>query len=109
MASTLKDRVAQHDREIAAIRKLILAGMKMIVKNDQKHEQHGLRMEGAQFELRQQQIVMREEMRKQHAEMRQQQAALREDMRLLAVQQRETAKTVDRFIRSMERGRNGHS
>jgi len=30
MASQLEARIAQHDREIAAIRKLILHGMKMI-------------------------------------------------------------------------------
>ena len=32
MPSTLEARVDQHDREIAAIRKLILQGMKMIVQ-----------------------------------------------------------------------------
>jgi hypothetical protein len=102
MALKVEIHLTKHDREIAAIRKLILTGMKMIVKNDQKREQHSLRMEGAQFELRQQQIAMREEFR-------QQQIAIREELRLLAAQQRETSKTVDRFIRSMERGRNGHT
>jgi hypothetical protein len=29
--ATLQERVTQHDREIAAIRKLVLTGMKMIV------------------------------------------------------------------------------
>ncbi len=33
MSSKLEARVAQHDREIAAIRKLILQGMKMLVEN----------------------------------------------------------------------------
>jgi hypothetical protein len=33
MLSKLEARVAQHDREIAAIRKLILQGMKMLVEN----------------------------------------------------------------------------
>jgi len=34
MPSNLEARVAQHDREIAAIRKLILVGMKMINSNN---------------------------------------------------------------------------
>ena len=72
------------------MQKLILTRMKMPV-NDRKHEQNFLRLEGAQFEVRQQQIAMREE------------------LRLLATQQRDTAKALERFIRSMERGRNGHS
>ena len=33
MPSSLEARITQHDREIAAIRKLILAGMKMIAAN----------------------------------------------------------------------------
>jgi len=33
MPSKLEARVTQHDREIAAIRKLILQGMKMLVEN----------------------------------------------------------------------------
>ena len=74
MPSKLEARVTQHDREIAAIRKLILQGMKMLVEN------------GAQIKA-------------------------------LAVAQRATDKkldalaiTVDRFIRSLERGgSNGHS
>jgi hypothetical protein len=32
MALTIKARVDQHDREIAAIRKLVLTGMKMLVR-----------------------------------------------------------------------------
>ena len=34
--ATLKERVDRHDREIAAIRKLIHAGMKMIVKSEEE-------------------------------------------------------------------------
>ena len=30
--ATLKERIDRHDREIAAIRKLVLTGMKMFVK-----------------------------------------------------------------------------
>jgi hypothetical protein len=30
--ATFKERIDQHDREIAAIRKLVLTGMKMLVK-----------------------------------------------------------------------------
>jgi len=33
LPSKLEARVTQHDREIAAIRKLILQGMKMLVEN----------------------------------------------------------------------------
>jgi len=33
MPSQLEARVTQHDREIAAIRKLVLQGMKMLVEN----------------------------------------------------------------------------
>jgi hypothetical protein len=91
MASKVEVRLTKLDRQIAAMQKLILTGMKMLVKNDQKHERNFLRLEGAQFELSQQQI------------------ALREEMRLVSAQQHETSKTVDRFIRSMERGRNGHT
>lgn len=32
---TLKERVDRHDREIAAIRKLILTGMKMLNRNEE--------------------------------------------------------------------------
>jgi hypothetical protein len=41
--------------------------------------------------------------------MKEAQIAVRKELRLLAAQQRQTAKTVERFIRSMERGRNGHA
>ncbi|HYL34322.1 MAG TPA: hypothetical protein VEV17_00260 [Bryobacteraceae bacterium] len=35
--ATLNERVDRHDREIAAIRKLIHAGMKMFVRLEQEH------------------------------------------------------------------------
>lgn len=104
MASKVEIRLTKLDHQIAAMQKIILTGMKMIAKNDQKHEQHFLRMEGAQFELRQQDIKARQqqaELRQQQAEQRQQQIALREDMRLLSAQQLRTEKTLERFIRSM--------
>ncbi len=67
MPSRLEARVTQHDREIAAIRKLVLQGMKMLVENGMQ-------------------------------------------IKALAAAQRATAITVDRFIRSLERGgSNGHS
>jgi len=56
---SLEARVSEHDRQIAAIRKLILQGMKMINS--------------------------------------------------LAASQRKTDAQLQAFIRSMERGRNGHS
>lgn len=80
MATKLEARVTQHDREIAAIRKLILQGMKMINKLDVGL----LRLEG-------------------------QQEAMRKDLRELAASQRKTDAQLQSFIRSMERGRNGHS
>jgi hypothetical protein len=65
--SKLEVGVTQHDREIAAIRKLILQGMKMLVEN-------------------------------------------RAEIKALTVAQRVTEKSLNRFIRSVERGgSNGHS
>jgi hypothetical protein len=34
--ATFKQRIDQHDREIAAIRKLVLTGMKMLVKSEEE-------------------------------------------------------------------------
>jgi hypothetical protein len=34
---SFKERVERHDREIAAIRKLMVTGMKMIAKGEQEH------------------------------------------------------------------------
>ena len=48
---TLTERVNQHDREIAAIRKLVLTGMKMLVrleKNQERLERAHERLEKAQ-------------------------------------------------------------
>jgi hypothetical protein len=48
---TLSERVSQHDREIAAIRKLVLTGMKMLVrleKNQERLERAHERLEKAQ-------------------------------------------------------------
>jgi hypothetical protein len=66
MASKLEARVSAHDREIAAIRKLILQGMKMI-------------------------------------------NALSAEVRELAAAQRKTDAQLQSLMRSLERGRNGHS
>ena len=78
--ATLKERVDRHDREIAAIRKLIHTGMKMFVK-----------LEEAQITIRQEQIAFRKELRE------------------LAAQQRATARELEAFIRSLRRGTNGHT
>ena len=69
-----RQRISQHDREIAAIRKLVLQGTKMLVENE--------------------------------AQIKAMSAAQRaSDKRLDAL-----AATVDRFIRSLERGgSNGHN
>lgn len=44
---TLSERVSQHDREIAAIRKLVLTGMKILVRLEKSQE----RLERAQERL----------------------------------------------------------
>jgi hypothetical protein len=63
---TLTERVSKHDREIAAIRKLVLTGMKMIID-------------------------------------------LEKGMKELQAAQKRTEQTLERFIRSLERGGgNGH-
>jgi hypothetical protein len=78
--ATLKERVDRHDREIAAIRKLIHAGMKMIVKSEEDR------------------LALRSELRELAA-------AQRETAR----QQRETDRQLQAFIRSLRRGGNGHT
>jgi hypothetical protein len=87
VATKLETRVSEHDRQIAAIRKLILQGMKMINSLSalqRKTEAGLLRLEG-------------------------QQEATRQDLRELAASQRKTDAQLQAFIRSLERGRNGHS
>ena len=79
MATKLEERVSKHDREIAAIRKLILTGMKMLNQ-----------LTGENVETRKQ---LRE---------------LAVEQRETARQQRETARQLDAFIRSLRRGTNGH-
>jgi predicted nucleic acid-binding Zn-ribbon protein len=78
--ATLKQRVDRHDREIAAIRKLIVTGMKLFVK------------------MEEQQVVLREE-----------HILFRKELRELAAQQRATARELEAFIRSLRRGTNGHA
>ena len=69
-----KERLDKHDREIAAIRKLLHTGMKMLVKMQEEH------------------------------------ATFRKEMRELRDAQMGTERTLERFIRSLERGNgNGHS
>jgi len=84
--ATLNERVDEHDREIAAIRKLLLTGAKMLVKSDQNM----LRLEGLQMALKEEQI------------------ALRKELRELAASHRETERELKGLIRSL-RGGNGHS
>jgi hypothetical protein len=80
VASKLEARVSAHDREIAAIRKLILQGMRMIGRI----EAGLLRLEGLQ-------------------------EVTRNDLRELAASQRKTDAQLQSLMRSLERGRNGHS
>jgi signal transduction histidine kinase len=75
----LEARVSQHDREIAAIRKLILTGMKMIA--------------GMQSVQREMQATQRE---------------IQRDLKALAASQRETAQELKALIRSLRGGTNGH-
>jgi predicted nucleic acid-binding Zn-ribbon protein len=78
--ATITERLDKHDREIAAIRKLLLSGMKML--NNLAAAQHDLA--AAQRDLA---------------------AAQRETDRQL----RETNKQLRAFIQSLRRGGNGHS
>jgi hypothetical protein len=80
---SVEARVDKHDREIAAIEKLILTGMKMIVERDKRWDRHYLKMEG---EL----------------------AAFRRDMRELAAAQKVTEKKLQGLIDALARGTNGH-
>jgi len=87
LPTKLEARVSKHDREIAAIRKLILQGMKMISALGASHRKQDallLRLEG-------------------------QQEALQKEMRELAASQRKTETMIQGFIRSMEKGQNGRN
>jgi len=70
--ATFKERIDRHDREIAAIRKLLQTGMKMLVRNE-------------------------EEIRKLTADLRETARLLKETDR----QQKETDRRLERFIRSL--------
>jgi hypothetical protein len=75
---TVQEHLSKHDREIAAIRKLILTGMKMLTRADGHI------------------VALADDMRK-----------LSEDMRKLAAAQRKTEERLQGLMRSLERGRNG--
>ena len=79
MATRLETRVSEHDRQIAAIRKLILTGMKLL------------------NQLAGENVETRKQLRELAAEQRE-----------TARQQRETARQLEAFIRSLRRGSNGH-
>lgn len=79
MPSKLEARVSQHDREIAAIRKIILTGMKMIA-------------------------AMQADQREIHADHRE----IRRELKALAASQRETDRELKALIRSLRGGTNGH-
>jgi hypothetical protein len=57
---TLKERVDQHDREIAAIRKLILTGMKMINRNQEQITELRAIQKVSQQELRELNATVRD-------------------------------------------------
>jgi hypothetical protein len=94
---SFNERGDRHNREIAAIRKLILVGMKMLVKSDQNL----LRLEGDMSTMRREHSAFQKEMREQHS-------AFRKEMRELAAAQRQTERQLEAFIRSMRGGGNGH-
>ena len=79
MPSKLEARVTEHDRQIAAIRKLILVGMKMINE--------------AQVQAKENRALAREN---------------QAQIKALAASQRETDRMLRGLIQSLERGRNGH-
>ena len=72
--------LTRHDRDIAAIRKLILQGMRMITQIDARL----LRRSGEQIETRR-------------------------EFRELRASQRETDRQLQAFMRSMRGGANGHT
>lgn len=74
---TTQEHLATHDREIAAIRKLILQGMKMLVSFQKQTDAQFLKLAGEQIETRR-------------------------ELRLLATAQRETDKQLSAFIRSLK-------
>lgn len=81
---TLKERVDKHDREFAAIKKLILAGMKTLSRMEERFE---IDMAAAREEMREMRAYQRETAR----------------------QLRELGEKVDRVVSSIERGEgNGH-
>jgi hypothetical protein len=78
--ATLKERVDKHDREIAAIKTLIKAGMRLVVQT-------------------QQQQLENERLGRE----------VRKELKALATAQRRTEQSLDAFINSMRgRGSNGH-
>ena len=83
MATKLEARASQHDREIAAIRKLILTGMKMIA--------------GMQVTQRE----MQAEIQANHRD-------IQRELKALAASQRETDRELKALIRSLRGGTNGH-
>jgi hypothetical protein len=82
----LEARVSQHDREIAAIRKLILTGMKMISS-----------IQTSQREI----IASQREIQASHRE-------IQRELKALAASQRETDRELKAFIRSLRGATNGH-
>jgi hypothetical protein len=86
---TVEERLSKHDKEIAAIRKLVLTGMKMLVKMEKQH------------------FLFKSEMEKQQFILKGEQVALREDMRKLAAAQRVTEEKLQGLIQSLTRGGNG--
>lgn len=88
----MTERVDKHDREIAAIWKLVHTGMKMLARMEPEH------------------LVYREEARKDREEARKELREMRAFQQETARQVRALYDTVDRVVRSIEHNEgNGHS
>jgi formyltetrahydrofolate synthetase len=87
---SIEARVSRHDREIAAIRKLILQGMKMIAATQKAQQQ------------------MQKQMDQQWERLAAEHAQTQYELRKLAAAQQATERRLNGFIAALERGRNGH-
>ncbi len=87
---SIETRVSRHDREIAAIRKLILQGMKMIAATQRVQQQ------------------MQKQMDQQFLKLSGEHAQTQKELRELAAAQKATDRRLNGFIATLERGRNGH-
>lgn len=91
---TAKERLDRHDRQIAAITKLLKTGMRMLVKVQEE-----------QAAQRDDQAALRKEVRAVAAEVK----SVAAEVRSLAAMQKRTEASLQGLINTMRRGTNGHS